>query len=184
MPPAIKQQLVKDMMLQHDTACKVHDRLGIDACKEHHRSSAVAVLARVRRGNTLYSICGRTFNSIQSLRTHIQGQHMDTSHLKCHRCDYSAGDSYSLRLHARTHDPEGRKFECDWAGCNRVYNTKGHLNEHRKLHVQGRSPPCPHCGKDFSGKNSLKSHLLSCPSTPGGVPEKQFQCETCGKAYY
>ena len=135
MPPAIKQQLVKDMMLQHDTACKVLDKLGIDACKEHCRSSAVAVLARVRRGNTLCSICGHTFNSTQSLRTNIQGQYMDAFHLKCHRCDYSAGDSYSLRLHSRTHGPEGRKFECDWAGCNRVYNTKGHLNEQRKSHV-------------------------------------------------
>ena len=56
MSPAIKQQLVKDMMLQHNTACKVLDRLGINACKEHHRLSAVAVLARVRRGNTFCSM--------------------------------------------------------------------------------------------------------------------------------
>ena len=67
---------------------------------------------------------------------------------------------------------------------DRAYNTKGHLNEHRKPHTQGRSPPCTHCGKDFSGKYGLKSNLLSCPATPGGVPEKQFQCEICGKAYY
>ena len=56
MPPTIK--LIKDMMLQHDTACKVLDRLGINACKEHQKSSAVIVLAQVRRGNTLCSICG------------------------------------------------------------------------------------------------------------------------------
>ena len=153
-------------MLQHDTACKVLDRLGIDACKQHCRSSAVAVLARVRRGNTLCSIRGHTFNSTQSLRTHIQGQHMDSSHLKCHRCDYSAGDSYSLRLHSRTNDPEGKKCKCDWVGCDWAYNTKGHLNENRKSHVQGRSPPCPHCGKDFAWKYGLKFHLLSCSATP------------------
>ena len=136
MPPAIKQQLIKDMMLQHDTACKVLDRLGINACKEHQKSSAVAVLAQVRRGNTLCSICGHSFNSTQFLRTHIQGQHMDTSHLKCKKCDYSAGDSYSLRLHSRIHDPEEKKFKCDFAGCGRVYNTKGHLNEHEGPHTQ------------------------------------------------
>ena len=45
MPPAIKQQLIKDMMLQYNTACKVLDRLEINTCKEYHRSSAVAVLA-------------------------------------------------------------------------------------------------------------------------------------------
>ena len=73
MPPSIKQQLVKDMMSQHDTACMVLDRMGIDACKEHQKSSAVAVLAHIRKGNTLCSICGHSFNSTQSLRTHIQG---------------------------------------------------------------------------------------------------------------
>ena len=50
--------------------------------------------------------------------------------------------------------------------------------------THGRSPPSPHCGKDFSGMYWIKSHLLSCPSTPGGVPEKRFQCEICNKAYY
>ena len=93
MPPSIKQQLVKDMMSQHDTACKILDRMGIDACKEHQKSSAVAVLARVRKGNTLCYICGHSFNSTQSLRTHIQGQHLEATHLKCKKCDYSAGDS-------------------------------------------------------------------------------------------
>ena len=124
MPPAIKQ-LIKDMMLQHDMACKVLDRFGINACKEHQKSSAVAVLAQVRRGNTLCSICGHSFNSTQFLRTH----------LKCNKCDYSAGDSYSLKLHSRIHDPEGRKFKCDFAGCGRVYNTKGHLNKHQKIYT-------------------------------------------------
>ena len=168
-PPLTKKQLVKDMMLQHDTACKVLDRFGVNAWKEHHRSSAIAVLAKVRRGSTLCSICGHSFSSTQSLRTHMQGQHMDSSHLKCKKCDYSAGDSYSLKLHSRTHDPEGKKFKCDWAGCDRAYNTKGHLNEHMKTHTQGKSPPCPNCGKTFSGKYGLKSHLLRCLATPGGV---------------
>ena len=142
----------------------------------------MVVLARVRRGNTLCSICGHSFSSTQSLRMHIQGQHMDASHLKYKKCDYSAGDSYSLKLHSRIHDPEGKKFKCDWAGCDRAYKTKGHHNEQRKTHAQGTSPPCPNRGKTFSGKYGLKSDLLSCPDIPGGVPEKQFQCETCGKS--
>ena len=184
MPPSIKQQLIRDMMSQHDTACKVLDRMGINACKEHQKSFAVAVLARVRKGNTLCSICGHSFNSTQPLRTHIQGQHLEATHLKCKKCDYSAGDSYSLSIHARVHDPKGKKFKCNYAGCKRAYNTKGHLNEYQKSHQLGRSPPCPHCGKDFSGMYGLKCHLLSCAFTPGGAPEKQFQCEVCNKSYY
>ena len=67
-PEAVKKQLVADMLLQHSTAVKVLERIGVNACKEFQRTSAVAVLARVRKGNTLCSICGHTFSSTQSLR--------------------------------------------------------------------------------------------------------------------
>ena len=89
-------------MLQHDTACKVLDGLGVNACKEHQRSSAIAVLARVRRGNTLCSICGHSFNSTQSPRTHIQGQHMDASHLKCKKCHFSGFTPGHMNQKARS----------------------------------------------------------------------------------
>ena len=53
-PEAIKKQLVADMLLQHSAAGKVLERIGVNACKEYQRTSAVAVLARVRKGNKVF----------------------------------------------------------------------------------------------------------------------------------
>ena len=94
-PESARQELVKNLLLQHSTAVKVLSRLGVDACKEYQRSSAIGVLARVRQGNKICSICKESFSSTQVLRTHIQGQHMGAPHLKCSRCEYHAGDAYS-----------------------------------------------------------------------------------------
>ena len=182
-PEAVRKQLVADMLLQHSTAVKVLERTGVNAYKEYQKTSAISVLARVRKGNRVCSICRHSFSSTQSLRTHIQGQHLDASHLKCKVCEYSAGDSYSLKLHIRSHKTEGKKFSCAFPGCNRAYHTKGHLNEHTKTHTEAR-PVCANCNKDFATKYGLKLHLLSCPAWPGGKPDKTYVCETCDKRYY
>ena len=171
MSEKIKATIISDMLSQHSTACKVLDLLGVDACTQHKRNSAAAVLARVSKGNRLYTICNTSLSSTQALRTHIQGQH-------------SGGDAYSLKLHQRTHDPEGKKFSCTWPHCGRSYGSKGHLNQHYKQHQQGRTPPCPYCGETFSCKYGYDSHMLSCAETPGGPPEKKHKCETCDKKYY
>ena len=152
-------------------------------CKEHQRSSAIGVLARVRQGNKICSICKESFSSTQVLRTHIQGQHMDVPDLKCSRCDYHAGDAYSLRIHQRKHASTTPRFHCQNPGCGRSYTTLGHLNEHIKRHSSVRMPPCPNCRKTFTVSSGLKSHLLSC--SPDGQPmPKRFKCNVCNKAYY
>ena len=79
------------MLSQHSTACKVLDLLGVDACAQHKRNSAAAVLARVSKGNRLCTICNTSLSSTQALRTHIQGQHMEVAKFKCSKCDYSGG---------------------------------------------------------------------------------------------
>ena len=184
MSEEIKATIISDMLSQHSTACKVLDLLGVDACAQHKRNSAVAVLARVSKGNRLCTICNTSLCSTQALRTHIQGQHMEVTKFKCSKCDYSGGDAYSLKLHQRTHDPEGKKFSCTWPHCGRSYGSKGHLNQHYKQHQQGRTPPCPYCGETFSCKYGYDSHMLSCAETPGGPPEKKHKCDTCDKKYY
>ena len=36
-PEAVKKQLVADMLLQHSTAVKVLERIGVNACKEYQK---------------------------------------------------------------------------------------------------------------------------------------------------
>ena len=45
MSEEIKTTFVSDMLSQLSTACKVLDLLGVDACAQHKRNSAAAVLA-------------------------------------------------------------------------------------------------------------------------------------------
>ena len=49
MSEEIKATIISDMLSQHSTACKVLDLLGVDACAQHKRNSAAAVLARVKK---------------------------------------------------------------------------------------------------------------------------------------
>ena len=83
MSEEIKATIVSDMLSRHSTDYKVLDLLGVDACAQHKRSSAAAVLARVSKGNRLCTICNTSLSSIQALRTHIQGQHMQVAKFKC-----------------------------------------------------------------------------------------------------
>ena len=102
MSEEIKATIISDMLSQHSTTCKVLDLLEVDACTQHKRNSAAAVLARVRKGNRLCTICNTSLSSTQALRTHIQGKRMEVAKFKCSKCDYSGGDAYSLKLHQRT----------------------------------------------------------------------------------
>ena len=52
-PESAKEALVQDLLLQHSTSLKVLSQLGVDACKEYQRSSAIGILARVRQGNRI-----------------------------------------------------------------------------------------------------------------------------------
>ena len=119
-PESTREELVKDLLLQHSTAVKVLSRSGVNACKEYQRSSTIGLLARVRQGNKICSICKESFSSTQVLRTNIQGQHMEAPHLKCSQCDYHAGDAYPFRIHQRKHDttaPSSTANTLDVAGA-------------------------------------------------------------------
>ena len=183
-PPSISEALIKDLQLQHDTAVKVLKHLGVDACRDLQRSSAVGVLARVRQGNKTCTLCNETFSSTQALRAHIQGQHMDAPHLKCSRCSYHAGSSYSLKLHMKTHAGVESKFMCDHPGCGRAYATKGHLNEHKKKHTAAKFV-CSRCNKSLATKSGLTSHLLSYKDPESNEPPpKRYKCDICDWAYF
>ena len=84
----------------------------------------------------------------------------------------------------RKHQYAAPKFVYKYPNCGRSYNTEGHLNEHMKQHQLGRSLSTLWENLHSQVKSALKSHLLSCPKTPGGPPAKKFKCDVCGKSYF
>ena len=124
-------QLKRDLLQQHHNLVNLLTALNVDAYKEYKLHNAPAVLSRVREGNKTCTICQKVCSSIQTLKTHIRGQHMKDPMLQCSQCDFSAGDKYGLKVHLATHQPASR-FQCDQCPCS--YNTKGHLRQHQKEH--------------------------------------------------
>ena len=163
--PTLPQRVKKDLLEQRHHLCQLMSTLDIDPYKEYRYSCPPAVLSRVRQGNRTCTICNKVCSTTQNLRIHIRGQHMKDTRFKCSKCNNVAGNPHSLRVHALTHEEAAKKHRCDQ--CPKSYNTKGHLNQHKKEH-QGRAGSCPHCHKTFVQQIGFVSHLKGCCILHGG----------------
>ncbi len=70
-----------------------------------------------------------------------------------------------------------RGFVCPHNGCGKLFNQRGNLNVHKKIHIGEKSFVCAYvgCGKEFSRKQSLEGHIRT------HTGEKPFRCQLCGK---
>ena len=125
-------QLKKDLLLQHHNLVKLLAALDVDVCKEYQMYSAPAVLSRVHQGNKTCTICQKVCSSMQALKVHIRGQHMDDPAPQYDQCDYTAGDKYGLDVHKRSHLPPESRYKCDQ--CHKSYSQKWHLKQHQQEH--------------------------------------------------
>ena len=171
-------QLKKDLLLQHHNLVKLLAALDVDAYKEYWVHSTPAVLSRVHQGNKTCTICEKACSSIQALKVHIRGQHMENPALQCDQCSYTAGEKYGLDEHMCSHLPQKARHKCDQ--CPKSYSQKWHPRQHQLEH-QGRFGTCPHCRTTFSQKSGLTAHVPRCPFQEGGPPRKQHVCKICGR---
>ena len=158
--PTLPQRVKQDLLEQHHHLCT----LNVDPCKEYRYSSGQAVLSRVRQANKTCTICNQVCSTMQNL-----------CRFKCSQCEHVVGDAHSLKVHSLMHAAVTSKHRCNQ--CPKSYNTKGHLNQHKKEHM-GRAGPCHHCGKTFAQQSGLISHLKSCGPAP-----KRFKCDVCSREY-
>ena len=147
-------QLKKDLLLQHHNLVKLLAALGVDACKEYQMHSTPTVLSHVHQGNKTCTICQKVCSSMQALKVHIRGQHIDDLALKCDQCNYTAGDKYSLDVHKWNHLPPESRYKCNQ--CHKSYSQKWHLKQHQQEN-QGRFGPWPHCRATFVQKSGLST---------------------------
>ena len=175
------QAFIDHLMQQHHMNARVLESLEMDPCVEYKRFKVSSVLARVREGNMVCSICETTLSSTQALRSNIRSKHLEDAQFKCPDCNVSCGGAYALKVHMRVHTAGGKPHLC--ARCGKSFATVGHLNQHQEVHM-GRTPSCQYCKKKtFTTTRALKDHEKRCSDRPDGPPAKKYKCDFCDAAY-
>lgn len=120
---------------------------------------------------------------------------------QCSQCPYSSDLSLDVARHERTHTSEAPALrplypksltsesnlkirqqeetphECET--CGQRFTKAGNLRRHRRLVHAPDSPwfTCSHCGKGFTRKDGLETHLLT------HTGERRHTCHTCGMRF-
>ena len=59
--------------------------------------------------------------------------------------------------------------------CGKAAITKGNIQDHAEIHIEGTSHSCHICSKTFSKRNGLKVHISN-------VHTGRFYCTICGES--
>lgn len=181
-PPPVSTSTIESLIKVHHTHVDVLKALGVDACKRYKEDQAEAVLARVRVGMSVCSICRMKCHNAQKLRAHIAKRHVQKTKHECPICHKMYGDSSVLKIHIKSHDEAEKKFTCPQ--CDKSYTTVGKMNEHvKKIHLAAAGPfTCALCNKQFAHAQNLKAHTPNCQQQQD-KGEPQHECDFCGKKY-
>ena len=101
--PTFSPELIRKGLSIHHLYCDWLKALGVDPCKEYANQGTQAILEAVVAGDTVCPICTKPLKTTQRLRSHIKGQHMESTPHECKICKKSFGDNYTLSLHEKTH---------------------------------------------------------------------------------
>ena len=79
--PTFSPELIKKGLSIHHLYCDWLKALGVDPCKEYANQSVQAILEAVVAGDTVCPICTKHLKTTQRFRSHIKGQHMESTPL-------------------------------------------------------------------------------------------------------
>lgn len=137
--------------------------------------------------------CGKTMGTKASLRTHKYNHINKSVVVKAETSVEESGSDadVSLGLDKTIGDDEELEAKIDaltekrngvWncLHCGKTDNSRFHLRRHTETHIQGFSHSCRICGKTFTTRACLKSHIAI--KHPEEKPPKPFTCDICNKS--
>lgn len=103
--------------------------------------------------------CDELFTHINHLKAHQQ-IHLPSavSEFECYVYKKVYTIKGRLLHHFRLNHSEPYKFKCNESGCNKVFKTNLHYDNHQKMHTKDELYKYYVCGRSFSQGNHLNRH--------------------------
>ncbi|XP_039990437.1 zinc finger protein 2-like [Xiphias gladius] len=136
-----------------------------------YRASFLKHVQEDERDTDLCGVCGRHFETEESLRLHLQ-TYIRTN--DCEVCGKHFDGHKQLEMHMRTHTGE-KPYIC--SVCGKAFAQNGNLMGHMRVHTGERPYVCSVCGQSFSFKEYMMAHMRI------HTGEKPFLCSVCGKGF-
>lgn len=121
-------------------------------------------------------ICAKPFKTKDAFLTH-QVNHMETPppRIACPICGKKMKNRDSLNQHVLRHKREHERHYCDV--CNKEFNCKKRLSQHKKYVHNPEMFQCEHCDKTFKRPIYLKEHMAS------HTGESLYTCSYCPRQF-
>lgn len=123
--------------------------------------------------------CGKTVRGNNQLTLHIRKKHLMIKKFQCDLCPFASYGKYEIRSHLEhIHIPKEFKSSFACSLCSSVLSSSMGLKVHMQHKHSGLTPHECFCGKSFSLRETLKTHIRNVHKG-----ERKYSCPNCHKRF-